>query len=78
MKRIESVVATTGEAAVGSSVCAEGAAIHSVGRTESANEMWYPQTHLPPKRQLTVRAKSEERDRGRSKFTPRRSVLSIF
>ena len=32
-------------------------------RAVSTNEMWYPETHLPPKRQLTVRAKSEERER---------------
>ena len=32
-------------------------------RAASANEMWYPETHLPPKRQLTVRARSEERER---------------
>lgn len=32
-------------------------------RAVSAAEMWYPETHLPPKRQLTVRARSEERER---------------
>ena len=32
-------------------------------RAVSTIDMWYPETQLPPKRQLTVRAKSEERDR---------------
>ena len=34
-------------------------------RAVSAGDMcWFPETQLPPKRQLTVRAKSEERERG--------------
>lgn len=32
-------------------------------RAVSTIDMWYPETQLPPKRQLTVRAKSEERER---------------
>ncbi|XP_057373324.1 uncharacterized protein LOC130694273 isoform X2 [Daphnia carinata] len=32
-------------------------------RTVSTIDMWYPETQLPPKRQLTVRAKSEEKER---------------
>ncbi|XP_045031399.1 uncharacterized protein LOC116925408 isoform X4 [Daphnia magna] len=32
-------------------------------RAVSTIDMWYPETQLPPKRQLTVRAKSEEKER---------------
>ena len=32
-------------------------------RAVSTIDVWYPETQLPPKRQLTVRAKSEERER---------------
>jgi len=43
---------------------AAGLAPEGSPRTISASEvMWYPETQLPPKRQLTVRAKSEERER---------------
>lgn len=43
-------------------------------RAVSASDMWYPETQLPPKRQLTVRAKSEERERWSRPI--RRSVRS--
>ena len=36
-------------------------------RAVSTIDMWYPETQLPPKRQLTVRAKSEERERWSSR-----------
>jgi len=54
-------------------------AASGVARPVSASAMsWFPETHLPPKRQLTVRAKSEERDRGGRngrRSVPFRSVL---
>lgn len=50
---------------------ASGLSLEAAGTTESEGphravstiDMWYPETQLPPKRQLTVRAKSEERER---------------
>lgn len=45
-------------------------------RTVSAVDvMWYPETQLPPKRQLTVRAKSEERERWNR---PARRYVRVF
>lgn len=61
-KRTKSCTLPTGEGADGSS----SLSLEDGGpqRTVSAVDvMWYPETQLPPKRQLTVRAKSEERDR---------------
>lgn len=41
----------------------DSACHHQPVRAVSTIDVWYPETQLPPKRTLTVRAKSEERER---------------